>query len=109
MIRYSLLGLVLLLSACGTTPPKPDDTVVNPVVPQKQTVTLQQSLLAPCPPIPPFVPDKTNGSASQGYTVQWTSEALLAWQACTQTKDSLVQTIRKAFNINTTTLPSTSN
>lgn len=99
-----LLFVVLALAGCASAPPS--DKVVQPIVPAKQTVRIQESLLAECPPLPlPPAPDST-GHITEAQLVAWIKDLVNAWDVCSNMQSSLALTIRNAFNI-VTDVPAT--
>lgn len=89
------IAVVVTLAACTPMPKNPE----QPVVPEKQTVRIQESLLAPCPPLPRPPKPGAGGRLTEGQIVQWISSMVSAWEVCSVSKDSLTTTIRDAFNI----------
>lgn len=89
------VAVVASLVACAPVPKNPE----QPVVPEKQTVRIQESLLAPCPPLPRPPTPGANGRLAEGQIVQWISSMVSTWEVCSVSKDSLTNTIRDAFNI----------
>jgi|GEM_PF-5119710 len=90
-----VVAFAYVLTACETTPRNPE----QPVVPEKHTVRIQESLLAPCPPLPRPPAPGPSGRLQEGQVVEWVSNMVGVWEVCSVSKASLTQTIRDAFNI----------
>lgn len=87
----------LLMAACAPVPVKPE----QPVVPEKASVRIQESLLAPCAPLPRPVSLRPDGSLTEGEALLWVRAMVSAYEACSDSHASLSNTIRKAFNVQT--------
>lgn len=90
-----VIAVITILTACETAPRNPE----QPVVPEKHTVRIQESLLAPCPPLPRPPMAGPTGHIQEGQVVAWVSQMVGVWEVCSVSKASLTQTIRDAFNI----------
>lgn len=99
-MKIIILAFVLLLSGCGVAPVIPEAPVI-PVVPEKQTVQIQESLLAPCTPIVSPQAVAALGPLTQQEVVVWVQGIIGAFDACSASKASLVTTLRHAFNLAT--------